>query len=230
MTTTDPLAQWAGAVARHVPELDEERADALIAEADRIALEEIQVRQMANRVAAYQARRPALYRDACYSGLAPEQNPRGLVSTWWAKGPRSLTLVGPTRTGKTTAAYAITNDAHVSGAWVVAGTAADLSAELKPDGEPLAFDYAVSCDLLLLDDLGRERVTDWWLEQLQRIVDARRTNERRLIVTTNTLPDPQAAYDELAARYGAPVAERLIDDGGIVVLDGPAHRRVVSEW
>ncbi len=185
---------------------------------------------MANRVAAYRGRRPSLYRDASYDRLTPDQNPRNLVSTWWAKGPRSLTLVGPTRTGKTTAGYAITNDVHHSGLWVVAATAADLSAELKPDGDPLAFDYAVACDLLLIDDLGRERVTDWWLEQIQRIVDARRSNEKRLVVTANTEPNPQLAYDELSTRYGAPVAERLIDDGGIVVFDGPAHRLVVAEW
>jgi DNA replication protein DnaC len=82
----------------------------------------------------------------------------------------------------------------------------------------------------VLDDLGRERVTDWWVEQLQRIVDSRCGNERRLVVTANATADPRAAYDELVARYGDPIVERILDGGGVIVLDGPAQRELVTEW
>lgn len=117
-------------------------------------------------------------------------------------------------------------------------TAPDLSAALKPDGEPFAYDYATGCDLLVLDDLGRERVTDWWLEQLQRVLDERCAQERRLVVTCNTtMPaddddraPAEVAYEQLVTRYGHPIVERLIDGGGVLVLDGPAVRQVVTEW
>lgn len=205
--------------------------DRKLAEFDRAELEAIRALQAANRNRAYSRHRPTKYAEAAYDTLTEHQAHDGKVARWWASGPRALLLAGPARTGKTTAAYAITNDVHAQGVWTVTRTAADLSAALKPDsGEPLAYQYAAECQLLLLDDLGRERVTDWWLEQLQRIVDTRCSNNRRIIATTNHGANATEAYDELAARYGYPLVERLIDDGAVLVFDGPATRHVVREW
>ncbi|AXH89432.1 ATP-binding protein [Micromonospora aurantiaca] len=235
----NPLAHWAARVQQHAT-IDDSTptAEELNAEADAAEMAAIRALQAANRSAAYTRRRPSRYANASYDLLQPVQNPQGKVSRWREHGPRALLLAGPARTGKTTAAYAIANDVHAQGLWVIVRTAADLSAALKPDGEPLAYEHAVTCSLLVLDDLGRERVTDWWLEQLQRIVDDRCANGRRLVVTCNTpLPEPsdekspaELAYDTLVARYGSPVVERLIDGGGVLVLDGPAVRQVVTEW
>lgn len=202
----------------------------LYEEADRAEMEAIRALQAANRHLSYVRRRPSRYAEATYDTLHAVQDPRGLVSGWWTRGPRTLVLAGPSRTGKTTAAYAIANVVHNLRNWVIAWTAADLSAALKPDGDPTAYDHAIACDLLVIDDLGRERVTDWWLEQLQRVVDARCSNEMRLVVTTNTVPDPAQAYEHLVARYGDPLVERVIDGGGVVALDGPAVRKVTTEW
>lgn len=181
--------------------------------------------QAENRNRAYARTLPSRYADAAYPMLRPAQNPRGKVARWLECGPRTLVLAGPPRTGKTTAAYAIANDAHRQGLWVVARPVIELSAALKPDGEPLAWSYAATCDLLVLDDLSRERATEWWLEQLHGITDARCAAQRRLIVTTNA-----ASLDELEVRYGAPIVERLLDGGGLLVLDGPPVRRVVNDW
>jgi len=226
LTLAPQLASWRALVAT----VDATGATELLLEADRAELAAIRARQAANRSAIYAKHRPSRYATASYETLRPNQDPKGMVSSWRLRGPRALVVAGPARTGKTTAAYAIANDAHAQGEWVMVWTAADLSASLKPDGEPLAFNYATDCDLLVLDDLGRERVTDWWLEQLQRIVDNRCANERRMVVTTNSGSTAEAAYEELVARYGDPIVERLIDDGGAVVLDGPAVRKVVTEW
>lgn len=205
--------------------------DRMLADADRAELDAIRALQAANRNRAYSRHRPSKYAEATYDTLAEHQAHGGKVARWWTSGPRALLLAGPARTGKTTAAYAIANDVHGQGVWTVTRTAADLSAALKPDsGEPLAYQYAAECELLLLDDLGRERVTDWWLEQLQRIVDTRCSNNRRIIATTNHGTNATEAYDELAARYGYPLVERLIDDGAVLVFDGPATRHVVKEW
>ena len=206
------------------------RIGELYAEADRAEIDAMRALQAANRNRSFSRHRPAKYADVTYETLTVHQAHDGKIARWRASGPRSLLLAGPARTGKTTAAYAIANDAHSCGEWTVVRTAADLSAALKPDGEPLAYQYAAECDLLLLDDLGRERVTDWWLEQLQRIVDARCSNGRRMIATTNHGANATEAYDELAERYGYPLVERLIDDGAILIFDGPATRRVVREW
>lgn len=229
------LADWKAKVRNHQDHnpttADNAATDRLIAEADRRELEAIKARQAANRGLIYTRRRPTRYAHASYNQLRADQNPRDMVSTWRTRGPRALVLAGPARTGKTTAAYAITNDAHNHGTWAMAWTAAALSAALKPDsGDPHTYEYATTCELLLLDDLGRERVTDWWLEQLQRIVDERCANERRLIVTTNAAADAEQAYSTLVERYGDPLVERLIDGGGVVILDGPPVRDLVTEW
>lgn len=208
-----------------------ERIRQLIADADRAEMEAMRARQAANRNRAYAKQRPARYADASYDMLTEHQAHNGKVARWWDAGPRAIVLAGPARTGKTTAAYAIANDVHSRGAWTVVRTAADLSAALKPDsGEPLAYQYATECELLLVDDLGRERVTDWWLEQLQRIVDTRCSNGRRMITTTNHGANATETYDQLSERYGYPLVERLIDDGAVLVFDGPATRNVVREW
>jgi DNA replication protein DnaC len=224
------LGPWQELAARRGVVTDDEQAARLAAQADATETVARLARQAANRSAAYTRHRPTRYATAAYDTLRPAQNPGGKVTRWWTSGPRALVLAGPSRTGKTTAAYAIANDAHHRGVWVMSRTAADLSAALKPDGEPLAYQHAGECELLLIDDLGRERVTDWWLEQLQRIVDIRCGNGRRLLVTTNCGTTTDTAYDELVTRYGHPVTERLIDDGALLMFDGPAVRRVVTDW
>lgn len=180
--------------------------------------------QAANRNRAYLRSLPRKYATAGYPMLRPHQNPAGKVSRWLGSPLRTLMLAGPPRTGKTTAAYAVANDAHQHGMWVVARPVIDLSAAAKPDGDPRAMPYARDCDLLLLDDLGQERPTDWWVEQLYGLVDARAANNRRLIVTTN------CDLDVLADRYGDPIVERLLDGGGLLNLDGPSIREVATEW
>ncbi|MGX4657077.1 ATP-binding protein [Micromonospora sp. SCSIO 07396] len=225
------LGDWRNRIARHAPTTDGPTLEQIRLDADRAEMNAIRSRQAANRAVVYTRRRPSRYATASYDRLRPDQNPGGKIARWWDAGPRTLVLAGPTRTGKTTAAYAIGNDVHGREQWVMVWTAADLSAALKPDSaEPLAYDYATTCGLLILDDLGRERVTDWWLEQLQRIVDHRCAHERRMVVTTNTGANAAAVYDELSARYGHPVVERLLDGGGLLVLDGPPVRRVTAEW
>lgn len=241
MTTTPPATRGGPAVqlgavatalnsARRRPLAEEAMRPGLYEDADRAEMDAIRALQAANRHLAYVRRRPSRYAAAAYDTLHADQDPRGRVSSWWVRGPRTLVLAGPSRTGKTTAAYAIANVVHNLRHWVIAYTAADLSAALKPDGDPTAYDHAIACDLLVIDDLGRERVTDWWLEQLQRVVDARCGNERRLIVTTNAAPDPALAYELLVGRYGDPLVERVIDGGGVVALDGVAVREVVTDW
>jgi DNA replication protein DnaC len=177
------------------------------------------------RSRAYLKSVPARYATAGYGMLRPHQDPAAKVSRWLDAGPRVLVVAGTPRMGKTTAAYAIANDAHSRGMWVVARSAIDLSAAMKPDADPSAETNATECDLLLIDDLGWERVTDWWLERLHHIVDARCANRRRLLVTTNHL-----SLDAVSAAYGEPILERLIDEGGFLLMDGPPIRRVVNDW
>ena len=41
------------------------------------------------------------------------------------------------------------------------------------------------CDLLIIDDFGAEKITDWVLEKVFLLIDTRYKTEKPLIITTN---------------------------------------------
>lgn len=212
-----------------------ERADQLMADTDREAAAAAEAERRSNRFASYLRRRTPKYAGASYAMLRPEQQHGGRIAAWWSSPvkPRALLLTGLSRTGKTTAAYAIANEAHADGAWVEVFTEIDLSALLRGENADAVWARAIGCDLLFLDDWGRARATDWWKERLQHLFELRFTGgERgqRTLVTANTSSSQQDAYAELVDRYGDPILERVIDGAGILMFDGPRIRNVVTEW
>ena len=82
-------------------------------------------------------------------------------------------------------------------------------------------DRLTAVDLLHLDDLGAETKTDWVLEQLYSIVNARYEAERAMIVaTTNLMPD------ELSEQLGPRTVSRLVEIcGDLLPLFGEDKRR-----
>ena len=54
-------------------------------------------------------------------------------------------------------------------------------------------------DLLHLDDVGAERSTDWVLEELYSIVNARYEDQRSMVITTNIL-DREALCEQISER------------------------------
>lgn len=94
------------------------------------------------------------------------------------------------------------------------------------DGEAeTILERAESARLLVLDDLGRERIKgsyldDWAASQLDRIVNHRYREELPTIWTTN-LTEPA-----LTAIYGAALLSRLTEDAPLVWLDGLPSMRI----
>jgi DNA replication protein DnaC len=211
-------------------------ADRLLARDDAEALAAGVQARKANRYAAYLRNRNPKYAGAAYAMLKPDQDVGGKISRWWLspRRPRTLLMCGVSRTGKTTAGYAIANHAHATGAWVEVFTEVELSRLLRGDATAGAvWARATECDLLFLDDWGRARATDWWKEQLQELLDVRFANVaagRRMLVSANTPSDQDEAYTELVDRYGDPIFERVIDGGGIMMFDGPRIRNVLEDW
>jgi DNA replication protein DnaC len=75
-----------------------------------------------------------------------------------------------------------------------------------------AYRVALDSDVLLLDDLGAHRVTDWVEDTVTAIVTYRCNNRKPLVATTN-LPDPDAG-------------SIIIQRSG---LDKPEYRRTLAE-
>ena len=140
-----------------------------------------------------------------------------------AEGP-SLLIAGPTGTGKTYQAYGAIRTLLGRGVrlrWE-ATTSADLHARLRPraghDGER-ELQTLVRCPLLLLDDLGAAKTSEWTEELTYRLINHRYEHMLPTLITTNL---PTA---ELRTALGDRVASRLAEMTDRVVLTGPDRRR-----
>lgn len=140
-----------------------------------------------------------------------------------AHGP-SLLIAGPTGTGKTYQAYGAIRSLLGAGVrlrWE-AITTAELHATLRPrqghDGER-RFQERARSPLLLLDDLGAAKASEWTEELAYRLIDHRYVHELPTLITTN-LP-----IADLRTAVGDRVASRLAEMTHRVILDGPDRRR-----
>jgi len=148
-------------------------------------------------------------------------NPNGLAIK---RGP-SILLLGRTGIGKTHQAYGalrLLATAGVRSRWA-AMTAADLYARLRPrhgvDSEA-EFQSIANAPLLLLDDLGAAKPSEWVEEINYRLINWRYEHELATIFTSNVPPK------ELGAALGDRVASRLVEMAARVVLKGEDRRRV----
>lgn len=78
----------------------------------------------------------------------------------------------------------------------------------------------IAVDLLVLDDLGSERESDWALEKLLVIVDGRLNQFKPTVYTTNF------NLDELELRVGSRLASRILYNSLDLILQGPDWREI----
>ena len=184
-----------------------------------VALAGVPPRYMAARFADFEARQGAGKARAAAERAALEL--RGLV------------LIGPFGTGKTTLGACIIR--NLAERWAALDPtqrqpfssrfqavpqlldAIRRSYEYHQEPDPLR--PLLNARMLVLDDLGRERATEWVLDRLYVLIDHRYTHLLPTVVTTNF------GLDELAkAGYGAMVS-RLIEGVDVVQMTAPDRRR-----
>ncbi len=137
----------------------------------------------------------------------------------WISSETSLLMVGPTGVGKTHQAFGIIRELDRQ-AWEFI-TAADLFASLRPrqgyDTEALMQRYCRT-GLLVIDDLGASKPTDWTDEITFRLINTRYENLRRTVITSN-LPVP-----ELKKVIGERVSSRLTEMCTVIAMKGEDRR------
>lgn len=103
-----------------------------------------------------------------------------------------LILIGNNGVGKTHLACSIANKLIENGTPVIYGTLINLLAELRNSydidkniSEMEIFKLYENVDLLIIDDLGKEKPSEWGLEKLFTIINSRYENNLPVIITTN---------------------------------------------
>jgi DNA replication protein DnaC len=125
---------------------------------------------------------------------------------------RGLWFTGDVGTGKTTLAMLVSRAALDAGRSVAIYSLPRLLAEIRKTFDEGAershlglLERLAAVDLLHIDDVGAERTSEWVLEQLYSIVNARYEDERAMVITTNL------DHAELREQIGERTVSRLIE-------------------
>jgi DNA replication protein DnaC len=132
---------------------------------------------------------------------------------------KNLVIFGPVGVGKSRAACAAVRKACAAGP-ILFRPSGEMLNDLRPGGAPGAFDALASVPMLIVDDLGVEKVTDWTTEQIDLLINRRWLDEKPTVITTNLEPA------DLSAHVGERAYSRLVGEGAVVLrLTGADRRR-----
>lgn len=171
-----------------------------------------------------------------YDPQTEEQRAAKLQIIEWARtfgqkgSPQTgLYLYGPVGTGKSHLACAIMRLLVGKQVWSIYRNSPELIVELRAKMDsPGANDFAaldMFCDvpLLVLDDLGTERLTDYARERLHVIFDRRYRLNLPTIITSNM------SVDQLGDAFDERIADRIAESCTAVWVWGPSYRRILAE-
>jgi len=104
-----------------------------------------------------------------------------------------LLVTGNYGAGKTHLAAAIAHELIKQGYQPIFGTLITLLGKIKAsygdscskETEEKIINRYINCDLLIIDDLGKEKPTEWVLEKLYYVVNCRYENNKPIIITSN---------------------------------------------
>jgi DNA replication protein DnaC len=139
---------------------------------------------------------------------------------------RSILVWGKVGIGKTYSMYGLGHELIRRGFHIGISSARSyrresvvrLLAGLRPGGGVETLDEAITVPVLLLDDLGSEKATDWTLERLYELVNERYEANAVTIISTNAKPE------DMPAAVGPRVASRLYEMCLSVPLSGTDRR------
>jgi DNA replication protein DnaC len=133
---------------------------------------------------------------------------------------RNLILTGPVGTGKTWSVWHAAERAVRAGyeGLIAVTSAARFRRIVAPStADPREFERYTAAGLLALDDIGSVRLSEWDLDHLGELADARWSARLPTAITSNVTG--------LGKLLGPRISSRLADRALIVELDGPDRRR-----
>jgi DNA replication protein DnaC len=148
---------------------------------------------------------------------------------------RGLFLQGPPGVGKTHLAVAVLRDViRNRGARGIFYDTRDLLRVIRSTYDPVnrtqemdVLRPVIEADLLVLDDLGAEKTSEWVEETLNLIVNSRYSDKRVTVFTSNYDDNPDSTDpDSLLFRIGFRMRSRLHEMCEFLYLDGADYREL----
>ncbi|SME68606.1 Primosomal protein DnaI [Bacillus cereus] len=152
------------------------------------------------------------------------------VKTFKEWNGESLMLWGDPGNGKTHLAAAIVNELSKKGYIVVFQSVPELLQRIRStfnsenkENETQIMRALLECDLLILDDIGAEKTTEWVEEKLFNIIDGRYRKELPTLYTSNLEPK------ELKNQVGKRSYDRMVETSLTVKNEAASYRREIAK-
>jgi DNA replication protein DnaC len=149
---------------------------------------------------------------------------------------RSLMIVGSFGVGKTHLAVAVLKAVIAKGARGYFCEVADLLKRVRDTFDSAAtqelqvLEPVLHSDLLVVDDLGEEKTSEWVQEALAHVVNVRYSENRSTIFTTNLVDSADSTHPRsFVYKVGGRTRSRLIEMCDWLYMEGPDTREVGTD-
>jgi len=152
---------------------------------------------------------PPCYQNFDIDALPEKSRPVAHEVLKWEYGPKGIGLIGPSRGGKTFILSALVGRLYEEGKSVHIPTSVEFAYAVGSTGDSREkmIEKCKSVDILYIDDIGKEKITERVESDLYMIIEHRRRYFRPMFTTVNSTGDELAA--KMSDDGGNPIINRL---------------------